>query len=141
MVALKSEGVCLYISSDTGSPATRALIGEVVDFTGPGGQAAIIDVTHLKSTAKEKLVGLPDEGQISLNLNLDPSDTGQREAWEARAAQELRTFELELTDVAATVLVFTGFVLEFSLSAGVDDKISASITIEITGSVTGFPAV
>lgn len=140
MVALKSEGVCLYISSDVGSPATRALIGELVDFTGPGGQAAIIDVTHLKSTAKEKLVGLPDEGQISMNLNLDPADVGQRECWEARAAQELRDFELELTDTAGTVLLFQGFVLEFSISAGVDDKISASITIEISGSVTGFPA-
>ena len=139
MTALKSEGVCLYISDDTGSPSLRVLIGEVTDFTGPGGSAAVIDVTHLKSTAKEKLIGLPDEGQISMNLNLDPADPGQREAWEARAGQEERTFELELTDVATTVLIFAGFVLEFSMSAGVDDKISASITIEITGSIAGFP--
>jgi hypothetical protein len=40
MVALKSEGVCLYISDDTGSPSLRVLVGEVTDFTGPGGSAA-----------------------------------------------------------------------------------------------------
>lgn len=140
MTALKSEGVCLYIDSEVGSPATRTLIGEVTDFTGPGGSAAIIDVTHLKSTAKEKLVGLPDEGQLSMNLNLDPADAGQRECWEARQNQEGRNFELELTDASTTTLTFTAFVLEFSMSAGVDDKISASITLEITGSVSGFPA-
>ena len=43
-------------------------IPNVVSFQGPGGQASVIDVTNLASTAKEKRVGLRDEGQLSLSF-------------------------------------------------------------------------
>ena len=138
--ALKGQGVVIGISAETGSPNVFVTIGEVVDFTGPGGSATVIDVTSLESSAVDKLIGLPDEGQISMSLNLLPSNEGQRECWEARAAQELREFNLTLTDAASTVLVFSGYVLEFSVSGAVNDKISATITVEISGLVTGFPA-
>ena len=49
-------------------------IPNVVSFQGPGGQAAVIDVTNLASTAKEKRVGLRDEGQLSLTLHYNPDD-------------------------------------------------------------------
>ena len=37
-------------------------IPNIVSFQGPGGQAQVIDVTNLSSTAKEKRMGLRDEG-------------------------------------------------------------------------------
>ena len=138
--ALKGQGVVIKISTAAGSPQDMQTIGEITDFTGPGGTSTIIDVTSLESTRIDKLIGLPDEGQISMSLNLLPSDTGQAEAWEARANQELREFHITFTDSPATSLGFSGYVLEFSISGAVNDKISATITVEITGAVVGFPS-
>ena len=50
-------------------------IPNVVSFQGPGGQAQVIDVTNLSSTAKEKRMGLRDEGSLSLTLHFDPDNT------------------------------------------------------------------
>lgn len=109
-------------------------IGEVVDFSGPGGSASVIDATHLGSTAKEKLMGLPDEGQFTFNLNLDPQDAGQEDLRDARLARSKNSYVLTLSD--GTTLSFDGFCLEFSIAGGVDALVSASCTIEITGPVT-----
>ena len=49
-------------------------IPNVVSFQGPGGQAQVIDVTNLSSTAKEKRMGLRDEGSLSLTLHFDPDN-------------------------------------------------------------------
>ncbi len=114
------------------------LVGEVVDFSGPGGSASVIDATHLGSTAKEKLMGLPDEGQFTFNLNLDPQDEGQGDLRDARIARSKNTYLLTLSD--GTTLSFDGFCLEFSIAGGVDALVSASCTIEITGPVTWTPA-
>ncbi len=138
--AIKGQATVLSIGAVTGSPAALITIGDIVDFTGPGGSAAVIDVTSLESTAIDKLIGLPDEGQVSMSLNLVFGDEVQRECWEARAAQEIRNFSIVFTDTASTELTFTGFVLEFSISGAVNDKVSANITIEVSGLVSGFPA-
>lgn len=132
--ALVTEGVVLQ-RGDGGSSEIFTAVGEVVSFTGPGGSASVIDATHLASTAREKLMGLPDEGQFSMELNLDPTDAQQIALKDDRLNRTKRNFKLLLTDVGPTTLSFTGFVLEFSISGGVDDKINLSITIEITGTV------
>lgn len=115
-------------------------IGEIVDVTGPGGSASVIDVSHLGSTKKEKRMGLPDEGQVSFNMNFVPSDVGQVAF---RAARDARTEQNFIIDFAndtalanATTAKFAGFALEFSVSGGVDDKVSGSATIEVTAAVT-----
>ena len=70
-MAFEAQGTEFFWSTNTtvASTSTSCMIGEITDFSGPGGQAAVIDVTNLNSTAKEKLVGLRDEGQLSLSLN------------------------------------------------------------------------
>jgi len=133
--ALETQGV-VFKRGDGGGPEVFTAVGEVNSFDGPGGAATIIDATHLASTAREKIMGLPDEGQFSMELNLDPSDTQQIGLKDDRAARTKRNFELLLTDSPATKLSFAGFVMEFRISGGVDDKINASVTIEITGAVT-----
>lgn len=114
-------------------------IGEVLDFQGPGGSAAVIDVTSLDSTRKEKRMGIPDEGQLSFSLNFWPGNPGQVAFRAARAARTETGFALIFSDgttlVAPTTALFAGFATEFSVSGAVDDKVSGSATIEITGEV------
>lgn len=137
--AMKSEGLAFAIG-DGNSPEVFTTIGEVATMDGPGGQAAVIDATHFGSTAKEKLMGLPDEGQVTLGGNFigqnSPSGTSQIALRTARSNQSATNFKITFTDSPATIATFTAFVLGFSVSAGVDDKISYSCTLEVTGSVT-----
>lgn len=135
-VAIDSSGYSAYTSGGTATPATYTTIGEVVDFSGPGGQAAVIDVTNLASTRKEKLMGLPDEGQFTFNLHLDPADTGQLAAKASRDAQTELGYQLTLTDTGATVLTWDAYCLAFNIAGGVDKQVTASITLEITGEVS-----
>jgi len=134
-MALKSQGITLA-RGDGGNPETFTAIAEITDFTGPGGQANEIDVTHLTSTGKEFLMGLKDEGTFTFNGNLVPSDAAQTGLRTDRDNQTKRNFKLTLTDNPATVLTFAAFVQGFSISAGVDDKINLDVTLRISGAVT-----
>lgn len=131
--AIKAQGAKFYVGQEV-SPTTYIQVGEVQTISGPSGQAAVIDTTHLGSTRKEKLMGLPDEGQITLGGNYVSSNSGQDEMFEARNAQEKRDFKIELSN--GELWLFQGFVLAFNIDLGVDDKVSFSATVEITGEVT-----
>ncbi len=133
--ALETQGV-VFKRGQGDDPETFTAVGEVVSFSGPGGTASVIDVTSLESTAREKLMGISDEGQFTFDMNMVPDNAQQIGLKDDRAARDLRNFRLELTDIPATILSFAGYVLGFALAGGVDDKITASVTVEITGAVT-----
>ena len=134
-VAIDTTGKTLTASNGTITPLAWVEIGEVVSHDGPGGSAAVYETTHLQSTAKEKKVGLPDEGQLTLAINWClKTDLGQQEASEARKDRTEKNFKLTFSDLSTAS--FKGYVLGMSASGAVDDKVSGSITIEITGAVT-----
>ena len=135
--AIESQGVVIGMSDGSMSPITYSPIGNVTGFTGPGGQASVIDVTNLASVAKEKLMGLPDEGQFSLDVNLDPDNTQHAALRTARANRTLMYFEIQLTDDSpVTSVTFQGYVLGFSITGAVDQVVKATVTIEVDGAVS-----
>ena len=131
--ALEAQGTILKIA-DTVSPYTFNTISEIKSFTGPGGSAAVIDVTDLSSTGKEKRMGIMDEGQLTFTLHYIPTDTQHIALRAARASRAETSFQLVFTDDSpATSWEFNGFVTNFSVSGAVDGVIEANVTIEITG--------
>lgn len=120
-------------SAAVATPLAWLEIGEVTDWDGPGGSATMYETTHLRSTAKEKKIGLMDEGQLTLSINWEPSDNGQQAARTARANRTEKSFRLTYTDNSTAT--FDGYVMGMSSSGGVDNKVSGSITIEISGPV------
>jgi len=123
--------------SFTGSSMNN--IGEIVSFSGPTGVAAVIDITNLGSTAKQKLIGIRDEGNLTLEVNLETTAAALHMALkDDRAARAKRTFDIKLTDVGTsstaqpTAMFFDGYVSGFSLTGAVDDVIKASIGLEIS---------
>jgi hypothetical protein len=120
-------------SAAVATPLAWLEIGEVTDWDGPGGSATMYETTHLQSEAKEKKIGLMDEGQLTLSINWEPSDAGQKAARDARAARTEKSFRLTYTDNSTAT--FDGYVIGMSSSGGVDNKVSGSITIEISGPV------
>ena len=135
--AINAQGVELRRGNGA-SPETFVIVGEITQFDGLGGSASVIDVSTLQSVAKEKRAGLPDEGQFTFQMNLDPSDVQQNALRADRAARVLRNFRLVLTDSSNTTLQFSALVLEFKISGAVDQVVKASVTLEISGAVTGW---
>lgn len=136
--ALESQGTVVRINS-AAVPATFTAIPEIKDISFRTGSASVIDTTDLSSTAKEKRMGLADEGQMTLTLNWLPTNAVHAEIDLAKSDRQSRNFEIILTDGGAYTYTFSGFVLGVSLSAGVDGVLEASVTVEITGAVTGTP--
>ena len=136
-VGIDTTGETITDNTDaaTATPVAWIEIGQVNTWDGPGGSANMYETTHLGSTAKEKQIGLPDEGQMTLSMNwAQDTDTGQQAAKTARVARTLHNFRITFSD--SSTATFAGYVLGLTSSGGVDDKVAGSITIEITGVVT-----
>lgn len=111
-------------------------LGGIVSFSGlGGGSGTVIDSTDLDSTAREKLMGLADEGTFTVNCNYHDDDVGQVALMTARADRSLVSFELKLPGITQ-VYKWDGFVQTGETSGGVDAKVERAFAIEITGSVT-----
>ena len=134
--ALEAQGTLLKMSTGSTSPYTYTTIPEVKSFSGPGGSASVIDVTDLSSTAKEKKMGLSDEGQLSFTINFNPDDTSHDALRTRRAARTLTSFQLVFTDGSpATTWTFFAYITGLSISGAVDGVIEANVTLEITGAI------
>ena len=137
--ALEAQGTTLEIG--TGGTPTYTVIAEIKSFSGPGGSAAVIDVTDLGSSAKEKRMGLHDEGQLSFTMNYIPDNTQHALLRTNRAGRVLTPFRLSFSDTSPISTTqekwtFNAYVVGFSLSGAVDGVIEANVTLEITGSIT-----
>lgn len=135
-MAKESQGIISYIATTTVA-STNIALGEVVGFSGPSLTGNLIDVTHLQSTAKEKIPGLHDAGQITFNVNCLVTDDGQTKAREMLAARTKGSVLVQLS-TAATTQQFTcsGYVTGLNITGSVDNKLAADITFAITEGVT-----
>lgn len=132
--AIMSTGTKLEIK--TSANASYIQVKGLKSFTGPGGgSSSVQDVTDLDSTAKEKLVGLADEGQVKCSFNLIPNDPGQLALQAARKAQEIVGMKITLGKATKTYNA-NALVLTAEISGGVDAPMSLESTLEITGDVT-----
>lgn len=116
--------------------ASWVKLGGIVSFSGlGGGSATVIDSTDLDSTAREKLIGLADEGTFTINCNYHDDDVGQVALMAARASSSLISLELKLPGVTQ-VYKFDGYVQTGETSGAVDTKAERAFSVEITGAVT-----
>lgn len=127
---------CVLSRINTAESPTTTVIGEVTSFSGFDGAASEIDVTSLADTFKQYLKGVADRGSFSMDVNFDPADVGQVDIRADLAVSASRTFTLVLTDSPATTITFTAFVMSFSIAGGVDDAITGTIGLKITGNWT-----
>ena len=133
--AIEAQGTVLAFSFG-GSPTSFTTVPNVTDFSGPGGQASVIDTTNLLSVQKEKMMGLSDAGQLTFNINFDPDNAVHQQIRQAWVERQVCQFRLTFSDGTPTTCVFTGYVLGFQISGGVDAVVKAAVTVEITGALT-----
>ncbi len=115
-------------------------IGEVVSFNGPGMSAAIIDVTNLQSSAKEKLVGVYDGGQVSISVNWDNESSNaalHNELVDDMKARTKRHFDIRFNETATIVgsIYYEGYVVGFTPTGSVDNALKADIAFAVSTGV------
>ena len=131
-----TTGLTITAGTATATPTTYTAVANVKTMNGFDGAASEIDVTNLSSTAKEKRLGLVDNGAISLGIHQNNGDAGQA-AVRARQVDGVATnFKVILPSGSLPTASFSGFVKKFSTSVGVDAVVDASVDITINGAVT-----
>ena len=108
-------------------------IAEINSITGPGMKRGTIDVTSLDSTGgyREFIASFRDAGTVALAMNFT------RATYELMLADfesnVVKNYEIVLPDAENSSLEFEGLVTELPLSIPADDKITADVTIQVTG--------
>lgn len=137
--AIKSQGTIFEISNEDADAtvygsATWNIVGEVSDVGEPSGEAPDIDVTSLGSTAREYLIGLPEEGNIQIQGNFLPTDTGQLELIDAKASQNRRW--IRITWTSGAIWYAKALVKKYAASAATDGKVPFTAAMRISGAWT-----
>lgn len=128
---LPSQGTGIFIKAGAGA-STK--IGGITEFSGLGsGSAAVIDVTDVDSVAKEKLIGVMDEGSFKIGYNVIPTDAGQGTLESARLTRTLAEMKVV---AGTTTYAFNAWVLTNEKGGAVDKQWTGSASLEITGIVT-----
>jgi predicted secreted protein len=110
-------------------------LAEVNSITGPGMTRDFIDVTSLDSTGgyREFIAGFRDGGTVTLNMNFTRATYAlMKQDFEDDEEQD---YEIVLPDVDVTSVEFLGLVTELPLNIPTDDKITADVTIKVSGQV------
>lgn len=111
-------------------------IANVNSISGPDASRETIDTTTLDSAGgyREFIPALRDAGSISLSMNFSRDTYEQMK--DDFESDTLQNYEIILPDDDVTTLEFEGMVTELPLDIPLDDKISADVTIKISGEVT-----
>jgi len=132
--AISAQGTTVQVDNVTPGTADVA-IDNVKSFSGFDGESSEIDTTNLVSTAKEYRLGLQDFGNFQMEYDVDYSSTGQDVLRAAQASGDTKTFLLTFPD--ASTATFQAIVKNAqSLSGGVDQVLTGSASLRITGAVT-----
>lgn len=133
MAANLFQGMDFEISADN---VTYTAVGCVTGYSLDGGGRSEIDTTCNTSTSKEFAFGLKDNGTLSLDINYEPTGAGLALAEASYASDTAYYFRITYTDVGGTTKTFQGFVMNLSDNGALDDKISGTIEIRVSGDIT-----
>lgn len=126
-----------FLRGDSGSPTEIfTAMAEINRISGPSMNRAFIDVTSLDSTGgyKEYIGGFRDGGDVTLNMNFTLATYNQMKTdFESPFS---RNYRIIVNDPGLTTLQFKAFVTDLPLNIVPDDKVSADVTLKITGQVS-----
>lgn len=132
---IESQGITVYWTTST-SFATSQAVNDVTSVGGPGISAGKLDVTSLQSTAKEFIMGLRDNGDISLDMIFNSTDAGQLALRNDLNTRTKRRIAIKIPDATTTLWHCEAYCTNWSLSGSVDNVQKLSATVGLTGAIT-----
>lgn len=132
MAKVRSVGTTFKMGVSTATTA----IGGLTSIGGIEISADTVDVTALDSEGgyREFLPGFKDAGDISLEGYLDDEDLGQEASYQALESGAVQKCEIAFPN--GSKWVFDGIVTGFSTSASLEDAVSFSATVKVSGKPT-----
>ena len=117
--------------------STYVAVAEVTSISVLDVSVDSIDVSSHDSAGqwREFVAGMKDGGELSMDINYDPSLHGA--IWSALGAT--RNHRITLTDTGAATVSFSGFISGIKADAPYDDKLAATVSIKVDGAVTITP--
>ena len=130
-------------------------IGQIVSISGPSQERNIVDVTTLGSTQTHNvsggntqatptrafLGGFADSGEVTLELQMGLSDNGgvgndekHETLLDDMVAGTARSAVITLA--ATDTMTFSGIITGLSINNAVDEVVTMSVTIKVSGDVT-----
>jgi len=125
----------VFNRSDMESNPVFTAIAEINSLDGPNKSRDTIDVTSLDSTGgyREFIASFRDGGEVTLEMNF--TRDGYLDMNADFEIETLVDYQIVLPDAGNTTLDFSGLVTNVGLAVPLDDKISAPITIKVSGQV------
>ncbi len=145
LAGTKTQGIVVYIGTTAtdGSSDTYTQVKRVKNVGGLGPEAQVIDATTLEDSAKQKLKGIPDNGDVEISGNRVFTDAGQNALEDAAQDTDDEPYNVRIEVPGAASggddvrYSFKALVTTFRTQPGqVDGLIEFTSTIAITGAVT-----
>ena len=139
-MAESSFGSLLQVGDGAG-PEVFTTIGEVRDISGPEYGADTVETTNHSSPGgwEEHIATILRSGEVTFEVNYDPTMATHNVATGIKGDlvdRALRNFKLVRADAGTTTDTFAAFVTGFKESHPVNGKITANITLKLTGEPT-----
>jgi predicted secreted protein len=124
-------------SYETTTPGTFTALANITNIKPYAEKADIIDVTAHDSAGdyREKIVGALDAGQCVLEMNYDPAAATHAWLQTEFAAKAVHKYKVAWPGSANTA-TFNAYIVGLSPEAPYDGKLTASVTLEISGAIT-----
>lgn len=121
---------------DGASSESFTAIAEVNSITGPNKSRETIDVTSLDSVGgyKEFIGSFRDAGEVTLNMNF--TFDGYNDMNDDFELDTLTNYQIVLPDTGNSTFEFAALVSALGLAVPMDDKVTADVTLKISGQVT-----
>lgn len=125
----------VFKRSDMTSAPTFTAIAEINSIDGPNKSRDTIDVTSLDSTGgyREFIASFRDGGEVTLEMNF--TRDGYVDMNADFETDTLVDYQIVLPDTSNTTLDFSGLVTSLGLGVPLDDKVTAPVTIKVSGQV------
>lgn len=132
-------GVTLSVSD--AAPATSPVnaIGTIMSFTPPNPSRDIIDVTSSSSANmnREFIAGLVDQGEAAFEMLWDTGSAADVLLRGISAERLPRTYRATFSQYSpARTITFAAFLTGYERSAPLEDKMTATVSLKVTGTVT-----
>jgi len=125
---------------------TFSPIGQLVQVgNAGGGEVGERDTTVLSSVAHTNAPTIPDNGEVTFTINLDPTDPGHTQLinWKNSPPANIPVWQVKFASSPNFAAEFSAWVksIDGGTADGVDDNLTADITLRVTGgsSIVSLP--
>jgi hypothetical protein len=124
-------GTKLEVESAT-TPGTFETLGRIKNINGPNLTVNIIEKTTLDDTYARKAAGRIDGGEVTFDLEHDPTEAGHKGIVAKIKGRGVHNFKITLPAPWDSVFTFSGILSSFQPTID-DTEVAASVTIAVTG--------